>query len=442
MAAKSNLATKEQPLVVERTFDAPIALVWKALTDKEDIRQWSFDIAEFAPKVGFEFQFTAGDETTKYLHRCKVTAAIPNKRLAYTWRYEGYAGDSLVTFELFAEGVKTRVKLTHEGLESFPKLPAFARRNFMQGWTQIVGTSLKNFVEGRQAGEMILTRVFDAPRELVWKLWTEPEHIRKWWGPNGFTLPGCEMDFHTGGAYRFVMRGPDGEDNPFHGVYREIVRNERIVFTALLDKLPGHELLTTVTFADEGGKTKLTVRQTTPPGDAGRGQNQGWSETLDRLTDCLGSLTTLVGDREIAATRVFDAPRELVWKVWTDPEHVGKWWGPNGFTTTTYSMEVKPGGVWRYVMHGPDGRDYRNKVTFLEVVEAERLVYQHGADEVTEPVSHHVTVTFRDLAGKTRLDMRMVFASAEARTHVIETYGAFEGLKQHLGRLEAYLAKA
>ncbi|TMB85902.1 MAG: hypothetical protein E6J37_14020 [Chloroflexi bacterium] len=126
---------------------------------------------------------------------------------------------------------------------------------------------------------MILTRVFDAPRELMWKLWTEPEHIRKWWGPKGFTLPGCEMDFRPGGTYRFVMRGPDGLDNPF------LVRNERIVFTAILDNLPGHELVTTVTFAEDGGKTKLTARQTTPPGEAGRGQNQGWSETLARLAD-------------------------------------------------------------------------------------------------------------------------------------------------------------
>jgi|SRR6267142_254401 len=154
------------------------------------------------------------------------------------------------------------------------------------------------------------------------------------------------------------------------------------------------------------------------------------------------SRTALVGDREIAATRLFDAPRELVWKAWTDPAHIAKWWGPNGFTTTTYSMELKPGGVWRYVMHGPDGRDYQNKVTYLEVVEPERLVYNLGGDEDVEPVSHHVTVTFTDSGGKTRIDMRMVFASAEARTHVIETHGAFEGLKQHLGRLKEYLATA
>jgi uncharacterized protein YndB with AHSA1/START domain len=104
-------------------------------------------------------------------------------------------------------------------------------------------------------------------------------------------------------------------------------------------------------------------------------------------------------------------------------------------------MELRPGGVWRYVMHGPDGRDYRNKVTYLEVVKPERLVYNHGGEEDVEPVNHHVTVTFREQGDKTRVDMRMVFVSAEARTHVIEAYGAFEGLKQHMGRLEAYLAK-
>ena len=291
MAAKPNVVTKDEPLVLERTFDAPVALVWKALTDKEDIKQWYFDLRAFAPVAGFEFQFDVEHEGFKYSHRCRVTEAIPNRKLAYTWRYEGHAGDSLVTFDLFAEGRRTRVRLTHEGLETFPRLPAFAKANFLAGWTEIVGSSLKDFVEGRHAGEMILTRVFDAPRELMWKLWTEPDHIRKWWGPKGCTLPGCEMDFRPGGKYRFVMRGPGGEDNPFHGVYHEIVRNERIVFTAILDNLPGHELLTTVTFADEGGKTKLTVRQTTPPGVPGLGQNQGWSETLVRLADLIAEET-------------------------------------------------------------------------------------------------------------------------------------------------------
>jgi uncharacterized protein YndB with AHSA1/START domain len=147
-------------------------------------------------------------------------------------------------------------------------------------------------------------------------------------------------------------------------------------------------------------------------------------------------------DREIAATRIFDAPRELVWRAWTDPQQIAQWWGPNGFTTTTYQMEVKPGGVWRFVMHGPDGTDYQNRITFLEVVEPERLVFRHGGGEDVEPVNHTTFVTFTDLGGRTRLDMRMLFVSPEARRFVAEKYGAVEGLDQTLGRLGNFVSGA
>ena len=144
MTAKSN---PTEPLVIERTFNAPLAVVWKALTDADDMRRWYFDLKEFRTEVGFEFEFTVEHEGMKYCHLCKVTAVIPQKKIAYTWRYKGHEGDSLVTFELFAEGARTRVKLTHEGLDTFPKLPAFARKNFEAGWTELIGSSLKDFVE-------------------------------------------------------------------------------------------------------------------------------------------------------------------------------------------------------------------------------------------------------------------------------------------------------
>ena len=114
------LGTKHEPLVIERTFEAPVASVWKALTISEQMKQWYFDIKDFKAEVGFEFQFDVQHEGMKYLHRCKITQVIPGKKLAYSWRYEGYEGDSTVTFELFADGNKTRLKLTHAGLENFP----------------------------------------------------------------------------------------------------------------------------------------------------------------------------------------------------------------------------------------------------------------------------------------------------------------------------------
>lgn len=146
---------ESEPVVIERTFNAPIQKVWKAITDKDQMKQWYFDLAEFKPEVGFEFQFLAGKDEKKYLHLCKITEAIAGKKLSYSWRYDGYVGDSLVTFELFSGGDlpdgqagKTRLKLTHEGLETFPKSnPDLAKENFAEGWTSILGTSLKNFVE-------------------------------------------------------------------------------------------------------------------------------------------------------------------------------------------------------------------------------------------------------------------------------------------------------
>jgi uncharacterized protein YndB with AHSA1/START domain len=134
-------------VVVERTFSAPPERIWKALTDVEEMRRWYFDQKEIKPEVGFEFEFIVEHEGMKYHHLCKITEVIPQKKLVYTWRYKGHEGDSLVTFELFADGDKTRLKLTHEGLETFPKTPSFARKNFMEGWTQIIGSSLKEFVE-------------------------------------------------------------------------------------------------------------------------------------------------------------------------------------------------------------------------------------------------------------------------------------------------------
>jgi uncharacterized protein YndB with AHSA1/START domain len=148
---------------------------------------------------------------------------------------------------------------------------------------------------------------------------------------------------------------------------------------------------------------------------------------------------TSVEDRELIITRVFHAPRELVYKVWTDPEHIPQWWGPRGFTITVQEIDVRPGGVWRYVMHGPDGIDYDNKIVYIEVESPERLVYSHGGGE--EDDSFQVTVTFAEQVDKTELTMRMLFKSAEELDKVVKQYGAIEGAKSTLDRLEEQLAK-
>jgi len=145
--------------------------------------------------------------------------------------------------------------------------------------------------------------------------------------------------------------------------------------------------------------------------------------------------------RSIIATRVLDAPRELVWTAWTKPEHLAEWWGPDGFSTTTSAYDLRPGGVWRFVMHGPDGRDYQNRITFDEIVKPERIRYHHGGGDDVEPVQFRTTVTFEDISGKTRLTLHAVFPSAAARERVIKQYGADKGAVQTLSRLADYLGR-
>ena len=142
-------AKKNDPIVIERTYKAPIGIVWEAISNRDRMAEWYFDLAVFRPEVGFEFSFTGGKEGREFLHLCKVTKVIPGKLLAYSWRYDGYSGSSEVTFELFEEGNNTRVKLTHTGTETFPVIPHkdLAKENFVAGWRHILGTSLKEYLE-------------------------------------------------------------------------------------------------------------------------------------------------------------------------------------------------------------------------------------------------------------------------------------------------------
>src|SRR5215475_13725561 len=140
-----------EAIIMERIFNAPVARVWQALTDVDQMQQWYFDLKEFKPQVGFEFEFIVEHEGNSYHHLSRVTDVVPEKKIAYTWRYKGEPGDSLVTFELFPDRNKTRLKLTHTGIETFPKTPAYARKNFEAGWTAIIGSELKQFVERSKA---------------------------------------------------------------------------------------------------------------------------------------------------------------------------------------------------------------------------------------------------------------------------------------------------
>jgi len=139
-------------------------------------------------------------------------------------------------------------------------------------------------------------------------------------------------------------------------------------------------------------------------------------------------------DREISISRKLNAPVELVWEVWTKPEHIANWWGPNGFTNTITKMEVNPGGEWDLVMHGPDGTDYENKSIFKEVVPFKKIVYEH----VSAP-KFVSTITFEEQGDQTTINWHMLFETAEEFIQVVKTFKADEGLKQNIEKLDKYL---
>jgi uncharacterized protein YndB with AHSA1/START domain len=290
--------------------------------------------------------------------------------------------------------------------------------------------------------EIEITRIVDAPAEMVFDAFTRPEHLEKWWGPEGFTVSAVESDPRPGGVFALVMTGPDGVNYPMRGVFREVDRPDRLVTEESAVDDGGRPLVsavTTITFAEHDGKTELTLRATGTALTAEAvqmldGMELGWVQSLRHLEDFVeGKL-----DRQIVLSRFLEAPRERVFEAWTTQEHVERWFGPRGFTLTVDEMDVRPGGTWRFTMHGPDGVDYPNEIVYAEVSPPEALVYVHGSTDPDDP-AFRVTATFDEFMGNTILTMRMVFATAGDRDLVVDKYGAIEGGNETLDRLSEFL---
>jgi len=301
-------------IVMERTYDAPVSVVWRAITQIDQMKQWYMPaLQSFKPEVGFETRFDIAHEGKTFAHLWRVMEVVPEKKIAYSWKYAGYPGDSIVTFELFAEGSRTRLKLTHGGLETFEPMnhPELAKKNFAEGWTSLIGSLLKDFVEkGRFdiQDEFATMRTFDAPRELVWKAFTEPERMKEWWGPKGFKVIHSKMDLRPGGVYHYGMQSPEGHEMWGKFVYREIVPPERLVLVSSFSDRDGNitrhpmaptwprEMLSVFTFEENNGKTTLTIRwsplnatdeERKTFSDGKPGMQQGWSGTFDQLAEYL-----------------------------------------------------------------------------------------------------------------------------------------------------------
>jgi uncharacterized protein YndB with AHSA1/START domain len=235
--------------------------------------------------------------------------------------------------------------------------------------------------------EIIGTRVFDAPRELVWTVWTDPKHIAQWWGPRGFRNTIHEMDVRPGGTWRFIMHGPDGQDYQNKIVYVEIVKPERIVY----DHVSGPTFRATATFEDLGGKTRVTLRTQFETAALRKkvaeeyGAVEGMQQTLDRLGEHLKRTT----GEEFVIERAFDAPRDLMWRVWTDPEHMKHWFGPKGVTVVHSDNDFRVGGTYHYAMKTPDGTVMWGQWVYREITPPERMVFVSSFSDKDRGLTRH-----------------------------------------------------
>lgn len=151
--------------------------------------------------------------------------------------------------------------------------------------------------------------------------------------------------------------------------------------------------------------------------------------------------TSDLSERSMTLSRLVHAPRERVWEAWTTPEHLGRWYGPDGFTITTKEMDFREGGTWRFVMHGPDGTDYPNDIVFTKIVKHERIEHDHG-DDGEGSIRFQAVITFEEQGGQTLVTLSNTFATAEELQRVVRDYGAIEGGKQTLGRLAVFVERS
>jgi uncharacterized protein YndB with AHSA1/START domain len=309
--------------------------------------------------------------------------------------------------------------------------------------------------------EIVLTRTFDAPRELVWRAWTDPAQVVKWWGPFGFTTTTESMDVRPGGQWQHTMHGPDGTEYPNTSVYVEVVQPERLVYRHGGGSVDGPDVRfeCIVTFERVGGATRVTIRHVFPSKAARDaaireyGALDGGHQHLARLDEHLSIMASEIAgrpvERNLTITRVFDAPRALVWRAWTEPALLMRWWGPRGYTLPHCTVDLRVGGSWQYCMRSLEGRDFWCRGTYLEIVEPERLVTSDyfcdaqgtrispasvGMPE-RMPDDMVLTTTFTELKGRTTVTIHQSIPESIAKR-----CGAPEGWNQSFDKLGELLA--
>jgi len=300
------------------------------------------------------------------------------------------------------------------------------------------------------ARTMTMVRTFHAPRAAVRAAWTEAQQLRAWWGPHHFTNAEVNVDLRVGGSQWIDMRGPDGTSYPLASTYREIEPQERLVLlNRVMEDDAGvalFEVQTTVTFAEERGRTSVSVFEEVLNARSGAeqhlaGMEAGMDQSLERLAAHLGSIVLAVPDDEpiLWMSRIFDAPRALVWQALTDPKHAVHWWGQAAAKNVVFEMDSRVGGKWRVHQQYPDGQVFRFRGEVREFEPPCRIVQTFGMEGMFEDKIIVETATLTDIGnGRTLYKVVSRFESFEDRAGMIMS-GMSYGAQEMLGRLAEYL---
>lgn len=309
------------------------------------------------------------------------------------------------------------------------------------------------------SNEIKITRIYDAPVQLVWDAWTDPEQAAKWWGPRGFTITTHSKDLKPGGHWDYTMHGPDGVDYPNTTKYLEVEECAKLVYDhgGHGDRPPLFRV--TVLFIAMDGKTKMDMTMTLPTPEALEATRQiikkaGGNSTWDRLAEYLEKESS--GKEKFVINRSFDAPLDLMFDVWTDPQHFSQWLPPTGATMEFIRADIRPGGSTFYVMEGVHGKMY-GRAEYLKIEKPDLIVYtQQFCDENEKVTRHPMSPTWPE----TMLTTVKLAAEGSDRTRVtitwepfgtttpeeIETFikakgGMTQGWTGSLDKLEEYVAK-
>lgn len=314
--------------------------------------------------------------------------------------------------------------------------------------------------KANKSNAISITRAYEAPLKAVWDAWTDPKQIAQWWGPRGFTITTHSRDLRVGGTWRYTMHGPDGVDYPNVTQYLEVEEYQKLVYDHGGDDTRAPMFRVTVLFSETGGKTKMEMTMSlATPEDLAEARaiikQAGGNSTWDRLAEFLEKESTT---KEIfVINRTFEAPRDRMFEMWINPEHLSQWMGPAGSTMKLIRSDIRKGGGIFYSMSGDNGTMY-GKANYLEIDRPHKLVYtQHFCDE-QENVSRHpmaptwpetmlTRVVFEEESGdRTRVTVIWeVYGSAtpeEVATFINGRSGMTQGWGGSFDRLDEYVASS